>query len=158
MRQNIQTKLIFNLKPTLMLEFIFIPVIFGIVTLGVYRIVELFVRRRERMLMIEKLGHPGEAPGLLRNAPFPLYQKRSFNSLKASILLIGLGFGLLSGFLISRHWLGTIPETSWMAFHVRETVNIIYGASVLFFGGIGLLLSFFLERKYIQREKNEQGQ
>lgn len=136
-----------------MLEFIFVPVIFGIVTLGIYRIVELFVKRKERMLMIEKLGQSEEIAEFLRNFPSPDNHRKSYTSLKAALLLIGLGLGLLLAFVISSYWQSTIPFESRMAFQVRETINIIYGASVLLFGGLGLLLSFFLEQKYIQREK-----
>jgi hypothetical protein len=139
-----------------MLEFIFIPVIFGIVTLGIYRIVELFVKRKERLLMIEKLGQSEEVSEFLKTFPSAGNQNKSYNALKAAFLLIGLGFGLLAGFVISSFWQTSIPFDSRMAFHVRETVNIIYGASVLFFGGLGLLLAFLLEQKYIQRDKKNQ--
>jgi hypothetical protein len=141
-----------------MLEFIFVPVIFGIVTLGIYRIVELSVKRKERLLMIEKLGQSEEISEFLRNFPSPDNQKKSYNALKAALLLIGLGLGLLAAFVISSYWQSTIPFESRKAFQVRETINIIYGASVLFFGGLGLLLSFFLEQKYIQKEKRNMSQ
>lgn len=140
-----------------MLEFIFIPVIFGIVTLGIYRIVELFVKKKERLLMIEKLGQSEDVSELLRNFSSPDHKRKSYTALKVALLLIGLGFGLLAGFMVSSFWQAGIPFESRMAFQVRETVNIIYGASVLFFGGLGLLMAFFLEQKYIQREKKNQS-
>ncbi len=157
MRQNRQTKYVFNKTPTIMLEFIFIPVIFGIVTLGVYKIVELFVRKKERLMMIEKLGDLEEGSGLLQRFTLTQSPRKSYSGLKAACLLIGLGVGLLVGFLISSNWPADIPFESRMAYQVRETVNIIYGASVLLSGGLGLLLSFFLEQKFIKKEKNDQG-
>ncbi len=138
-----------------MLEFIFIPAIFGIVTLGIYKIVELFVRKKERLLLIEKLGQLENNPELLRGLPLMGGSRISSHALKAACLLIGLGVGLLAGFLISTFWQTNIPFESRMAFQVRETINIIYGASVLLFGGLGLLLSFFLEQRFIKKEKSE---
>lgn len=137
-----------------MLEFIFVPVIFGIVTLGIYKIFELFVRRKERLLMIEKFGQSSEDSDLFQNTLSPAGRSRSFASLKAACLLLGLGLGLLAGFLIASYWQTPIPNETRLTYHVRETVNIIYGASVLLFGGLGLLVAFFLEQRYIQKEKN----
>jgi hypothetical protein len=137
-----------------MLEFIFVPVIFGIVTLGIYKIFELFVRRKERLLMIEKFGQSSEGLDLSQSILFPGKQNISFVSLKAACLLLGLGLGLLVGFFIISYWQTHIPMENRMAYHVRETANIIYGASVLLFGGLGLLVAFFLEQRYIQKEKN----
>ncbi len=136
-----------------MLEFIFVPVIFGIVTLGIYRIVELFVRRKERLLMIEKFGQSEEGSIFFKNFPFPENHKKSYGALKAACLLIGVGLGLLVGFFISSYYQINIPLETRATYHVRETVSIIYGASVLLSGGLGLLLSFFLEQRSIKNEK-----
>ncbi len=43
----------------IMMEFLMIPALLGISTYGLYAIVELFVRRRERLTLIEKLGSGG---------------------------------------------------------------------------------------------------
>ena len=137
-----------------MLEFIFVPVIFGIVTLGIYKIFELFVRRKERLLMIEKFGQSSEGSDLFQNTLSPVGRSGSFLSLKAACLLLGLGLGLLAGFFIISYWQTHIPMENRMAYHVRETVNIIYGASVLLFGGLCLLVAFFLEQRYNRKEKN----
>ena len=39
-----------------MMDFIMVPLIMGIITLGIYKLFELFACRRERMAIIEKLG------------------------------------------------------------------------------------------------------
>ncbi|MBW6480037.1 MAG: hypothetical protein K0B37_11455 [Bacteroidales bacterium] len=140
-----------------MLEFIYVPVIFGIVTLGIYKIFELFVRRKERLLMIEKFGQSSEGLDLSQGILFPAKQNKSFAGLKAACLLLGLGLGLLVGFFIISYWQTHIPMENRMAFHVRETANIIYGASVLLFGGLGLLVAFFLEQRYIQKDKSQKS-
>ena len=38
------------------MDFIMVPLIMGIITLGIYKLFELFVCRRERMAIIEKLS------------------------------------------------------------------------------------------------------
>lgn len=130
------------------MDFIFIPAIFGIVTLGIYKIFELFVGRKERLMMIEKFGHAMDTSDLSERFPFFQKNSRSFATLRISFLLLGLGLGLMVGFFISSFWQGEIPINERMAFYVRETVGIIYGASVLLFGGLGLLVAFLLEQKY----------
>ena len=39
-----------------MLDFISIPLVVGIVTLGIYKLFELFARKKERLSLIEKIG------------------------------------------------------------------------------------------------------
>ena len=38
------------------MDFITIPLVVGIITLGIYKLFELFACRRERITLIEKLG------------------------------------------------------------------------------------------------------
>ena len=39
-----------------MMDFILIPTIIGIITYGIYKLFELFVRKKERLNIIEKFG------------------------------------------------------------------------------------------------------
>ena len=39
-----------------MMDFIMVPLIFGIVTYGIYSLFELFVHKKERLMIIEKLS------------------------------------------------------------------------------------------------------
>ena len=139
-----------------MLEFIYVPAIFGIVTLGIYKIFELFARRKERMLMIDKLGQSLEGTELPLTALLPEKQNKSYMALKAACLLLGLGLGLMIGFVIASTWASDIPLEERMSYQTRETISIIYGASILIFGGLGLLVSFFLEQIYDRKLKNHQ--
>lgn len=130
------------------MEFISIPLVFGIVTLGIYKLFELFAGRRERMAIIEKLSAEQLAGGFkpLRQS-VPTYFT-SFGPLKIGCLLAGLGLGMLVG-LALRNW-GYVNHGNWGEF---ETV---LGASVLLFGGLGLVASFFFERYFIRAERKQQ--
>ena len=56
------------------MDFIMVPLIMGIITLGIYKLFELFACRRERMAIIEKLGDKISAADwncLLYTSPSP---------------------------------------------------------------------------------------
>jgi hypothetical protein len=132
-----------------MLDFITVPLVVGIVTLGMYGLFELFARRKERLMLIEKYGiNPGPSiiPGQLT---LPSYQGKGFGTLKLACLLLGVGLGLLVGFFIQLIWMNQIIPHAFQGSLVHETTGIIYGASVLLFGGLGLLIAFFIEQKYV---------
>ena len=50
-----QTKL-FTKKKNAMLDFLMVPLVVGIICAGIYGLFELFVRRKERLAIIEKIG------------------------------------------------------------------------------------------------------
>ncbi len=65
-----------------MMDFISVPLVVGIVCAGIYGLFELFVRRRERLAIIEKIGDKLDASafdgklGLPTNKPNPIPAKR----------------------------------------------------------------------------------
>ena len=73
-------------------------------------------------------------------------------SLRFGCLLVGLGLGLLIGYCIV---VETQPEYFMenVGHTVRETVSIIYGASVLLGGGLGLIVAFVIEVMRASRNK-----
>lgn len=129
------------------MEFIAIPVIVGICIYGVYSIFELFARRKERMAIIEKMN--GHSPGAGKIGKIEFSTK--FSSLKWACLLLGIGAGLLLGFFLSNHY---IPyEGGRVQWEQRELTSIIYGASVLICGGIGMLSAFLVEYHLSKRDE-----
>ena len=62
-------------------------------------------------------------------------------ALKVGCLLLGLGAGLLFGFMLTR-----ITEIQ-----SYDTRSAVYGGSVLVFGGLGLIVSFIVERALSRR-------
>ena len=69
-------------------------------------------------------------------------------TLKAGCLLLGIGFGLLFAFML----------LNWCAYDASyEMRSIVYGGSVLCFGGVGLIVSFVVERNIVGREGKSPG-
>lgn len=129
-----------------MMDFITIPAVLIIITLGIIKLFELFVCKKERIMLIEKMGEP-QLPERL-SLPRFYGNSFSFSALKVGCLLTGMGLGLLIGYLICSL---TIPDYlqhaanhSW---ECRETIGLVYGACVLGFGGIGLIIAFVTELK-----------
>ena len=134
-----------------------IPLNFAIVFGGIYKVIELFVHKRERLMLISKITE-------LKNIDFKgisLYSSgNKYTALRIGWLLTGIGFGFLLGFCINM-W-ATYGDYSFRAdenfmFRYREYVSgIVYVASVCICGGIGLLMSYRAERKAEQpEEKNK---
>ena len=80
-----------------MMNFIMVPAIMAIITVGIYKLFELFVCKKERLMLIEKMGDKYE-PDV---ASIPRFHSNySFSALKIGCLLLGMGLGLLIGFII----------------------------------------------------------
>ncbi len=137
-----------------MLDFITIPLVVGMVTLGIYKLFELFVCRKERLTMIEKIGSTFDASMVQNKFTFPEKKLPVFGTLKIACLLLGVGLGLLFGFILSDSLgLNQLLDSNGDHWHLRQTIGIIYGSSVLLFGGAGLLVAFILEMKYSKKLK-----
>ncbi|MFT3740918.1 MAG: hypothetical protein QM786_19380 [Breznakibacter sp.] len=139
-----------------MMDFISIPAVVGIITLGIYKLFELFVRRRERLNIIEKVGEKIDPSFLGEAHPIPvkISGRFSFGSLKAACLLIGIGLGLLIGYTIS---LNSLPYGGIYSdnYQQNQLMGVIFGASVLVFSGLGLLTAFVIEMKIEKKNKNQ---
>ena len=132
-----------------MLDFIMVPLVCGIFVLGFYKLFELFVCKKERLLIIEKMGEKFTPDMLEHKINFSSIGKFSSSALKLGCLLMGLGLGLLIGYLICSTTLEGYAEMGdvRLNYNMRETISIIYGACILLFGGLGLLTAFLIELK-----------
>ena len=132
-----------------MMDFIMVPTVCGIFVLGFYKLFELFVCKKERLLIIEKMGEKFSSEMLENKIKLPSVGNLSFSALKFGCLFVGLGLGLLVAYLICTTTLEGYAEMSSERFNwnLRETISVIYGACVLLFGGIGLLTAFLVELK-----------
>lgn len=130
-----------------MMDFITVPLVIGIITLGIYKLFELYARKKERLLMIDKLGDKLDPSYLNGSLPMPsqIVGKFSFGALKAGALMVGVGLGLLVGFLILNVSLPAIEMFN--TGNYRELGSVVFGSSVLLFGGLGLLIAFIVETR-----------
>lgn len=137
------------------MDFITIPLVVGIITLGVFRLFDLFVRKKERLAIIEKIGDKFEASMIENKFSFPIKSSGNsiFGTLKVACLFLGVGLGLLVGYFIC---LNSVAGYNSMELknNAYEISGVVYGASVLLFGGLGLVVAFLIEMKYIKDNKN----
>lgn len=136
------------------MDFITAPLIVGICVLGIYKLFELFARRRERMAIIEKISEGIPAGEIDLSLSYS--SKVSYGGLKMACLLLGLGLGLLVGFILSTNYIPGYYQ-DYGTYKVRETVGVIYASCMMFFGGLGLLVSFFVERN-IEKENEKKAE
>ena len=123
-----------------MFNFIIPPLVVGFITLGIYKLFELFVCKKERLLIIEKMGEKFTPDMLEHKISFSSIGNLSFSSLKWGCLLMGLGLGLLAAFAIHYNFQEFVSK-QW------DIQSMIYGACLLLFGGFGLLTAFLVELK-----------
>ena len=138
-----------------MMDFITVPLTFGIVTWSIYKLFELFVCKKERMTILEKMDFDNpnnqSVKNLLKeyNTSLPF----SFSALKIGCLLMGLGLGLILGIWLFAMNVETVQSFREMtSYNVYSFITLIIGASVLFTGGAGLLLAFIIEYKCNKRK------
>jgi hypothetical protein len=97
----------------------------------------VYLTKKERMAMIERGMDPR------RYKP----QTAPFQTLKWGLLMIGCGFGLFLAFLLDHTLFARTGD-------MYEDANVaIYFALIAMFGGLGLLLSYRIEKKESDKEK-----
>lgn len=135
-----------------MFDFIIPLGIMTIIGATMYALFELYARRKERVMMIEKMNFPNEGNIMPPNyTPFNLGTGGKFTALKIGLLLMGVGFGLMLAYCMIN---GVLPESLEESSRDRRyDREMIYGASTLFFGGVGMLTAFIIEYKITRRSE-----
>jgi len=129
-----------------MMDFIMVPAVMGIITLGIYKLFELFVRKKERLTIIDKIGDKLTPDILNGKIDFSTYiPKFSSSALKFGCLFMGLGIGILVAFAVHYNFADFV-ESSY------QIKSAIYGSCVLLFGGLGLLIAFIVELKVSKKK------
>jgi hypothetical protein len=139
------------------MEWIMIPLNFAIVFGCIYKVIELFVHKRERLMLISKITE-------LRNIDFKginLYSSgNKYTALRIGWLMLGVGLGVLLGFIVNM-W-ATYGDYSFHTEEIfvyrHEVAGIVYAACVCICGGIGLLMSYRAERKAEQPEEKKKDE
>ena len=107
------------------------PILITAIIFGfAYATLNLFVRKKERMLLIEK---GIDAPS------FNAQPKRGILALKLGLLFIGVAIGMIVGAILT--------ETTTL--HEEAA----YFSMIFLFGGIGLVVSHFLEKKELMESE-----
>ena len=129
-----------------MMDFIMVPAVIGIITLGIYKLFELFVRKKERLMIIDKIGDKLTPEILSGRIDFSTnIPKLSSSALKFGCLFMGLGIGMLVAFAVHYNFADFVESS----YQIRSAV---YGSCVLLFGGLGLLIAFIVELKVSKKK------
>jgi hypothetical protein len=107
--------------------------VLGIIFGAIVTIVYLGVRRKERMAMLEK--------GVDASVFFSKKTSSNEYSLKYGLLLIGLAIGILFGNLLAN----SEP--------FAEAEEAAYFSMIFLFGGLALLINYFIARKMFSEDK-----
>jgi hypothetical protein len=94
----------------------------------VYGIFHLYVRRKERLALIEK----GQTAAIFNS------ESNVSPSLKYGIFFIGIAIGFLMGEILSQNT------------HLEE--GIAYLSMIFLFGGISLVIYYFIAKKHTRKE------
>ncbi len=132
-----------------MMDFIMIPAVFGIIGFFTYKLFELYARRRERIMLIEKMTTK-ELPIDQITADSLSIGSNKYSALKWGCLFLGVGLGLLMGYFIS---LATLNSLNTNFNQYNQVLGVIYGSCVLLFGGAGLIASFIIEMTLSKNKK-----
>lgn len=138
-----------------MMDFIIAPLIVGITTLGIYKLFELFVCKKERLAIIEKMSDKLNSGDITSNLSLNLnYAGSNFPSgaLKGGCLMLGIGLGLLIGFFICANAFPNYTIGYQYEKEVQHIASVVYCACVLLFGGTGLLSAFLIEIKLSKKK------
>lgn len=118
------------------MEGILVPITLFICTFAMIFGIRYFINK-EKMAMIER----GIDPGLQKATPKP------FLSLKFGLLLVGLGIGLLVALFSVRGIFGTELTNG----EDDQAVAVYFGC-IGIFGGLGLIVSYFVEKKWLDQQ------
>ena len=132
-----------------MFEFLLPTTIVLGISYTIYKLFELFARRKERMTLIEKINScEGISPSLKVPDLF-LSSIPKFGALRIGLMLTGLGLGLAIAIILNYliDWqnmvnAGKLPN---------QYGEILYFALMLLFGGLGLTKAYMVEQKSLKK-------
>ena len=121
----------------------------------IYLVLELYARRGERKLLIEKIQEIGSIDINRILAP---YFVRSYLGLRIGIVCLFLGLGVFAGFglelWIHQYFGGKTLEDFTIGY--SRFSSTIYPATFFIFGGLGFLVSAFVERRLRKLDREEE--
>ena len=136
------------------------PLVCAIIFGCIYKVIELFVRKRERLIIINKMTE-------ISNVDFKginIYSSgNKFTALRIGWLLLGVGIGFLLGFCINLMatfggYATSTGQSDWWWRYNDHIAGIVYVACICVCGGIGLLLSYRAEQKAQHPEEKKKDE
>jgi len=128
------------------------------IIIGLYKTIQLFVCRRERIMLIDKLEKlDGKSLGnlnLLHNKPTKSWP------LHISLLLAGVGLGILVALTLQYVTSGTFtsPKVEGDPYYAMREMDMLYTSCVCLFGGLGLFLSYLIEQKNNRKQSSHEAE
>ena len=115
----------------------------------VYKFLEALIRRKERMMLVDKLDFSNlqALPSIDALNVLDYMPNKRYSSLRIGLLLTGIGFGLIVAWALVISLYPCFLENGQIHYRFREMLQVIYLASPVFFGGIGLFISYLFEKK-----------
>jgi hypothetical protein len=135
--------------------------IVGIIVLGIYKLFELFVKRKERMAIIEKSLDLVNNNELNPSINIPAINFGTLNlssgALRIALLLMGVGLGCIIAFIIQcflvDYYRGVNMDDYYIRTTVHQTIFVLYFSFIAIFGGLGLLIAYFIESKQSKKQQ-----
>ena len=126
-------------------------IICAIIFYFVYRILENLIHRKERLIVAQKIEtlDPQKNGQIDLNRWFGAVATNKYAPLRWGLMLVGAALGLLVAFFIKD---GMLPDKNWY----NDDVQVFYFGATFLFAGIGLLVSFVLERKYTAEDRKKE--
>jgi hypothetical protein len=133
--------------------------IVGFIVLGIYKLFELFVKKKERIMIIEKLLTLRENKELSGSIHLPGIslgkQESGFWALRISLLFIGVGIGCIIAFFIQYQLFNSFLDFNTDDWDVENNVSqiqfVLNFSLITIFGGTGLLIAYLIESKQIKK-------
>lgn len=132
--------------------------IIGFIVLGIYKLVELFVKKKERLTLIEKLPiflNQNQEEKNIHLPQISLGIGSNYGSwaLRISLLLIGIGLGFILSLIIQINCFDTLKEMKTsLGYRYDNLILLINFACITFLGGVGLFVAYIIES--VKEKKN----
>jgi len=114
----------------------------------VYKFLESLIRKKERMMLIEKLETLPPQSLQISEAfcSKDFFPNKRFSGLRFGLLLAGIGLGLIVAWALIAIVYVELESNIKLSHQFTDMLSIIFLASPALFGGIGLIISYVIER------------
>ena len=142
------------------MEYLATVFIVGFIVLGIYKVFELFVRKSERITLIEKLPALLSADEVGKVIKFPeiSFVKQGYQSwaLRFALLFAGVGLGCLVAFFVQFGLLNfaELREGMLNDHEIMHMRFILYFSFITFCGSLGLFIAYLIEKSQSKKQKD----